>query len=101
MASNYRIMMTLSQIVALVDIEEGYSDLDSPRWDLRTLLSLERKGLIGKLPDRERIDEMRHKNEGRIWGSRLTKKGKAYLEAALYEYSNCRGELQVRWEEAA
>jgi hypothetical protein len=97
MASNYRITLTFAQIVALVDIDEGYSDLDSPRWDLRTLIPLETKSLITKLPPRDKIDEMRDKNEGRIWGTKLTKKGRAYLVAALYEYNACRAELEERW----
>ena len=63
----YIVKLTLNQIVALVDIEDDYKGDDTPRFDGRTLAALDRRGLIS------------HN------GKKLTAKGKAYLEMALYE----------------
>jgi hypothetical protein len=65
-------------VVALVDISEDYSKDDSPRWDHRTQGALLRRELVG--------------GDGGA-KSKLTKKGRAYLEMALYEYAASKGWL--------
>lgn len=85
----YAVSLTINQCLALVDIDTDYSG-PSPRWSLRTLQSLAHKGLIYRLPSRELIKRQRQKNDGRIFGIRLTKKGQAYLQAALTEEKETR-----------
>lgn len=67
----YPVMLSFAQVVALVDISSGYGEDDSPRHNSMTMAALTRRRLIG----------------GRE--PKLTAKGSAYLEMALFEYYEC------------
>lgn len=69
--ARYAVVMSDRMLVALVDISEDYEKDDSPRWDHRTQGALLRRELVTGSGGAK---------------SKLTKKGRAYLEMALFEY---------------
>lgn len=82
----YAVAISFSMIVALVDISDDYQKQDSPRWSERTLDALRRRELITGGPTAK---------------TKLTKKGKAYLSMALFEYASAEAAIAPRYEKMA
>lgn len=67
MSSIYTVRLTERMLIAIVDRAADHADENSPRFDHRTTAALERRGIIS--------------------ADKLTAKGFAYLNMALYEYA--------------
>lgn len=67
MRKGYVIKLTERMVVALIDIDTGYDEEDSPSVDQRTVGALRRRGYV------------------HVLGRRLTKSGRAALGLALAE----------------
>lgn len=70
--ARYAVQLSFNMILALVDIDQDYIGPDSPRHNTHTRLALERRDLCPSGADK------------------LSKKGKAYLEMALFEYARAK-----------
>lgn len=71
----YQVQLSANMLIALVDIDQGYVERDSPRFDRRTLKALARRQLI----DKPRVRSIKTQPA-------LTLKGRAYLAMARFEY---------------
>lgn len=84
----YCIQLSWNMICALIDISEGYTEADSPRWHVRTLRALERRALVRRLPEDEKMRALLARG-GQVV-ARLSKKGEAFLGAAEFTYEELR-----------